>query len=332
MRLPSLRAGDERVRFLRRSAEDPLSHDGPNVIRNLRRSPKKIASLYVYDERGTRLYEQQCKTPEYYLRRVEAQLLRAHAREIVELCGLLPIVELGAGTAEKTGLLLAEYARRGTRCDYYPVDLDTETLLGAAHRLAADFPHLWVHCVGASYREALPMLPAFPRGQLFLFLGSAFGNLENLEIDDLLSHLFRHSAAGDYVLLAADLEKDAASIERAYHDSAGYGAQSTLNMLSHLNRRYGGNFRVEQFGYRSVYDATAKRNEVHIESLTDQTVTLAQLGFTVTFVRSELIEAEVMWKFDPDDLGAMWARAGFTMARRWIDPVFRYGLFLLRRR
>ena len=332
MRVPSLRAGDERVRFLRQSTEDPLAHDGPNVIHNLGRSPKKISSMYVYDERGTRLYEQQCRTPEYYLWRVEAQLLRAHAREIVELCERVPIVEFGAGTCEKTRFLLAEYARRRGRTDFYPIDLNVETLLLAAHRLASDYPHLWIHCVGATYHDALRILPQSPRGRLILFLGSALGNLETAEIDDLLASLFRHSVSGDYVLLGADLDKDPTLIERAYNDAAGYGAQSTLNMLCHVNRRYGGDFALEQFRYRSAYDAAAKRNEVHIESLVPQRVTLAGLGVTIAFGRLEPIEAEIMWKFDPEDLGAMWDRAGFSMARRWIDPIYRYGLFLLRRR
>src|SRR5271156_1160046 len=102
----------QRMRYLVRSG-DPLAEDGPNVIRNLSRSPKKISSFYVYDKRGTEFFERQCDTPEYYLRRVESGLLTHHAGEIAELCGHPSIVELGAGTAEKTRILLADYARRG---------------------------------------------------------------------------------------------------------------------------------------------------------------------------------------------------------------------------
>jgi L-histidine Nalpha-methyltransferase len=108
-----------------------------------------------------------------------------------------------------------------------------------------------------------------------------------------------------------------------------YGPRSTLNILDHLNRRYSGNFVVDNFGYRSQYNPRMKRNEVRIESLVDQTVTLASLGFTASFGAGELIEAEIMWKFDPDELGAMLDGAGFSMVRLWIEPVFHYGLFLL---
>ena len=101
-------------------------------------------------------------------------------------------------------------------------------------------------------------------------------------------------------------------------------------MLDHLNRRYGGNFITDNFRYRSHYDSRMRRNEVRIESLVDQTVTFAALGITVSFRASELIDAEVMWKFDPEELGAVLARAGFSMVRRWIEPTYRYGLFLLR--
>ena len=163
-----------------------------------------------------------------------------------------------------------------------------------------------------------------------MFLGSSLGNMEWQEIDDLLSELFDSGTQGDYLLLGADLDKDPAIIDRAYNDSAGYGPRSTLNMLDHLNRRYGGNFVTDNFRYRSKYDPRMKRNEGRIESLVDQTVRLAALGVTVSFGASELIDAEVMWKFDPEELGAVLDRAGFSMVRRWIEPTYRYGLFLLR--
>jgi L-histidine Nalpha-methyltransferase len=226
--------------------------------------------------------------------------------------------------------LIAEYQRRGARCDYFPIDVDTDTLGKAAHRLTSMFPHLFVHCIGTRYREGLRALDT-PGRKLFLFLGSSIGNMGLQEIDDLLGDLFRNSSPEDHLLLGADLDKDPAIIDRAYNDSDGYGARSSLNALSHLNRRYGGNFVLERFRYVSRYDPRAKRNEVRFASLVDQTVTLARLGFSVSFAAAELIDAEVMWKFDPDALCARLSRAGLEEVERWIDPVHRYGLFLLRR-
>lgn len=321
---------DARVEYLVRSTEDPLAQDAPNVIFNLTRSPKRIASVYVYDKGGTALFERQCDTPEYYLRRVESQLLNWYSGDVVELCGFPPIVELGAGTAEKTRRLLAEYAKHGLRCDYYPIDVDTETLSESARMLVSAFPLLSVHCLGATYHDGLRALPPSSVTRLFMFLGSSLGNMERQEIHSLLSQLFDCGTKGDYLLLGADLDKDPAIIDRAYNDSAGYGARSTLNVLDHLNRRYGGNFVTDRFRYRSRYDSRLKRNEVRIESLVDQTVTLASLGVAVTFVAGELIDAEVMWKFDPEELATMMNRAGFSLVRRWIEPAYRYGLFLFR--
>jgi L-histidine N-alpha-methyltransferase len=308
-----------RVRHLVRSTADALAGDAPNVIFNLTRSPKRISPVYVYDRRGTELFERQCGTPEYYLRRIESQLLDWHAADIVDLCGPLPIVELGAGTARKTRSLLAQYSRRGMRCDYFPIDVDTETLSAAAQELVSEFPALYIHCLGTTYEAGLRALPSPAAARLFLFLGSSLGNMHWQEIDCLLSQLFRHGARGDYLLLGADLDKDPAIIDRAYNDSAGYGPGSTLNMLHHLNHRYG-----------SKYNPHARRNEVHIESLVAQTVTLAALNFTAAFGAAELIEAEVMLKFDPDELVAALERAGFAAVRRWIEPVYHYGLFLFR--
>ena len=307
-----------------------MAQDAPNVIFNLTRSPKRISPVYVYDKRGTDLFERQCGTPEYYLRRVESQLLNSYACDIVGLCGFLPIVELGAGTAEKTRILLAEYANRGMRCDYFPIDVDTETLSTSAHMLVSTFPLLFVHCLGTTYRKGLSALPFCSSKRLFMFLGSSLGNMEQREIDDLLSRLFDCGARGDHLLLGVDLDKDPAIIDRAYNDSAGYGPSSTLNMLPHLNRRYAGNFITDNFRYRSKYDPRMKRNEVRIESVVDQTVTLAALGIDISFGAGELIDAEVMWKFDPEELASMLAGAGFAMMRRWIEPTYRYGLFLLR--
>jgi dimethylhistidine N-methyltransferase len=323
---------DTRIEYLVRSTEDPLAQDAPNVIFNLTRTPKRISPVYVYDKRGTALFESQCDTPEYYLRRVESQLLDWYCGDIVQLCGFASIVELGAGTAEKTHRLLAEYAKHGRRCDYYPIDVDTETLSESARRLLSVFPLLFVHCLGATYHNGLRALPPSPGTRLFVFLGSSLGNMERQEIHGLLSQLFDCGTPGDYLLLGADLDKDPAIIDRAYNDSAGYGARSTLNMLDHLNRRYGGNFVADNFRYRSRYDPRMRRNEVRIESLVDQTVSLAALGVTVSFAAGELIDAEVMWKFDPEELATMLNHAGFSMVRRWIEPAHRYGLFLFRRK
>jgi dimethylhistidine N-methyltransferase len=320
----------ERTQFLIRSDEDPLAGDGPNVIANLSKSPKKISSAYVYDRTGSLLFEKQCNTLEYYLRRAEVQLLRTHAEEIIELCDCPIIVELGAGTAQKTRLLLSQYANR--HCDYYPIDVDAETLTETARELTAAFPRLFVHCLGATYREGLCALPASTAPRLFLFLGSSLGNMEWREMEELLLQLFSSSRRGDHLLVGADLHKESRIINCAYNDCAGYGPRSTLNMLSHLNHRYGGDFVLERFGYRSQYDSRLKRNEVWIESLAEQFVTLSRLGFRASFGRSELIDAEVMWKFDPDELTALLDRAGFSMICPWIEAVHRYGLFLLRRK
>jgi uncharacterized SAM-dependent methyltransferase len=167
---------------------------------------------------------------------------------------------------------------------------------------------------------------------MFLFLGSSLGNMELREIAGLLLGLFSHSRPGDHLLIGADLHKESEIINRAYNDSADYGPRSTLNMLSHLNWRYGGDFELERFAYRSQYDALSRQNKVSIESLSEQRVTLSRLGLTVSFDKSERIDAEVMWKFDPDELTGLLDRAGFSTTHRWMDEVYRYGLFLFRRK
>jgi dimethylhistidine N-methyltransferase len=321
-----------RVRFLIKSDDDPLATDGPNVIRNLSSSPKKISPVYVFDKRGSELFEEQCRTKEYYLRRAETRLLRSYAGVILRHTGFTPIVELGAGTAEKTRALFIEYAKQGRRCDYYPIDVDVDTLSEAMHALTAAYPQLYAHCLGTTYQSGLHALSSGTAPQLFLFLGSSIGNMELHEIDDLLQAIFESSRHGDYLLVGADLDKDPSVIDRAYNDSAGYGPRSTLNMLSHLNDRYRGSFDIANFRYHSKYDSHIRRNEVRIESLVQQSVTLASLDFTVDLAEQEMIDAEIMWKFEPSELTGILDRAGFSTAQQWIDPQYNYGLFLTSRK
>ncbi len=323
---------DSRVRFVIRTDDDPLAMDGPNVVHNLSRSPKKISSMYVFDKRGSELFEEQCRTEEYYLRRAETQLLRSYVGEILRQTRFISIVELGAGTAEKTCALFSEYAKQGERCDYYPIDVDVETLSEAMRALTVTYPRLYAHCLGTTYQRGLHALSsdAFPK--LLLFLGSSIGNMDLPEIDDLLQKLFETSRFGDYLLVGADLDKESSIIDSAYNDSAGYGPRSTLNMLSHLNDRYRGSFVTDNFRYRSKYNPRIRRNEVHIESLVNQSVTLASLDFTVSLAENELIDAEVMWKFEPAELEKILSRAGFLPAQKWIDPKYHYGLFLASRK
>ena len=321
--------GAERITFLNPPGADPFADDGPNVIANLSRTPRRIAPMYVYDKHGTALFEQQCGTPEYYLRRAEFRLLSRHAPVIAEVTGYPAIVELGAGTAEKTRILLARYVRRRVRCDYFPIDVDADTLRESAAALVADHAQLYVHCICAEYRSGLAALPPARGPRLFAFLGSSLGNMEWPEARVLLSKLFESGRRGDFLLLGTDLDKEPAVIDRAYNDAAGYGARSTLNMLAHLNHRFEGDFHVENFRYVSRYDAGTRRNEARIESLIDQRVTLRALDFSFRLTQGESIDAEVMLKFDPDELTSALAEAGFAALRRWIDPVYRYGLFLL---
>ena len=326
---PGQSKGGEHVSYLIPPGADPLAADGPNVVFNLSRVPKRIAPVYIYDRRGTEIFEQQCGTPEYYLRRAEFRLLNRYAPIIVELAGFPAIVELGAGTAEKTRILLEQYARRRRRCDYFPIDVDAETMHASAVGLTADYGDLFVHCLCADYREGLRALPATVGARLFAFLGSSLGNMEWPELRGLARALFDAGRQGDFLLLGADLDKDAAVIDRAYNDAGGYGARSTLHMLEHLNQRYGGDFHLPNFRYVSRYDPGTRRNEVRIESLVEQEVRLETLGFSAALSAGEMIDAEVMLKFDPDELCTVLGEAGFCSVRRWIDPVYRYGLFLL---
>jgi L-histidine Nalpha-methyltransferase len=308
---------------------DPLANDGPNVARGLLGMPKKISAVYVYDEAGNQLFEKQCEQPEYYLTRVEARMIEARAAEILSLTGFAHLVELGAGNAQKTQAFFQAFAAGNKQCVYYPIDVDREVMARALPALIERFPGLTVHAVVGTYElglEALP--PGVPR--LFLFLGSTIGGMEKAEYGALLRRIRASMGPADFLLVAADLEKDADIIQRAYNDAAGYGPRSTLNILSHLNWRYLGDFDPGKFAYHSQYKPERQRNEIHIVSRVTQWITLKKLDLRVPFAAGEPIHAEIMWKFNPEALVQEVGALGYEYARRWTDAEFSYGLFLFR--
>ena len=277
------------------------------------------------------MFERQCEQPEYYLTRVEYRLLQAHAAELLDKTDFVRLVELGAGNAHKTQNLFEAFHARGKPCTYYPIDVDSTVMMRAMPSLTRRFPHLNVHAIVGTYHLGLDALPLGGIPKLFLFLGSSIGNMEKLEYVSLLTRIRSRMDPADFLLIAADLEKEPRIIQVAYNDSAGYGRRSTLNMLSHLNWRYMGDFSLRRFRYVSTYNQELQRNEVCIVSLKDQIVTLKALGLTISLKAGEPINAEIMWKFNPQALVKEIAGVGFQFLKSWTDTELPYGLFLFRR-
>ncbi len=285
--------------------------------------PKRLPPWLFYDEAGSRLFEAITELPEYYLTRTERGILAAHAGEMIARAAeghRLRIAELGAGSADKTRLLLAAaVARQGTVL-YEPVDVSASALEAARERIEREIAGVTVAPRVEDYTDALVLEPAGAgERRLVLYIGSSIGNFEPCEAERLLERVRAGLAPGDGLLLGVDLVKDEATLLAAYDDAAGVTAAFNLNLLARLNRELGAEFDLAEFEHRALWNGAESRIEMHLESRTAQRVRLAALDFEVEFRAAESIHTENSYKYRPGQPEVMLAAAGFAPVKSWTD-------------
>jgi L-histidine N-alpha-methyltransferase len=285
--------------------------------------PKSLPPWLFYDDAGSRLFEEITETPEYYLTRTERAILAEHAGAIIARAAAgdrLRITELGAGSAEKTRLLLAAAVRRQGPVIYEPVDVSAAALSAAQERIEREFPEVLVAPQLMDYTDGFHLEPCV-RGErrLVLYIGSSIGNFEPDDSARLLGRLRAGLAPGDALLLGVDLVKSAEILLAAYDDVAGVTAAFNLNLLIRLNRELGADFDPAGFVHRAVWNSITSRMEIYLVSRLPQTVQLPALEMQVNFARSECIHTENSYKYLPGQAEAMLADAGFTPNATWND-------------
>jgi len=295
-----------------------------DVREGLTKSPKQLSPKYFYDERGSELFEEITQLPEYYLTRAERMLLERRISEIIAAVRPCSLVELGAGSATKTRIILDEMRSNGCAECYVPVDVSKEFLEAAAVQLRADYVDVQVMPLVSDITEPFA-LPPVASPTLVAFLGSTIGNFPREEAVRLLSHIAGEMGPSDRFLLGADLIKDPAIINRAYNDSSGVTAAFNLNMLARANRELGADFDLTQWRHRAVYNQEAHRIEMHLISEQPQTVRLG--GREFHFDRDEKIITEFSYKHTIEGFSALAASAGFQLARVWTDPEKLFAVF-----
>ncbi|OLP16879.1 dimethylhistidine N-methyltransferase [Leptolyngbya sp. 'hensonii'] len=302
---------------------------GQDAVVGLSRSPKSLPPHYFYDDRGSQLFEQICELPEYYLTRTETRILQTYAQEIAGLTGPCELVELGSGSATKTRILLDACAVLGYPLRYLPIDVSGGILESSAYQLLNDYPTLQVHGLVSTYELGLQQLGPSPLDtRMICFLGSTLGNLTPEECHLFFSQIRAALQPGEYFLLGVDLQKPKALLEAAYNDSQGVTAAFNLNMLSHLNWRFRGNFDLEQFEHVAFYNEQQHQIEIYLRSLRSQTVTLQSLDLTVTFAAGETILSEISRKFDLTAISQELATLDLVPVHTWTDPQNWFGLVL----
>jgi L-histidine N-alpha-methyltransferase len=293
----------------------------------LSRPQKELSPKFFYDVRGSLLFEEITRLPEYYLTRTERALLERWMPEWIAALRPATLLELGAGAAVKTRIILDAMRAAGSGAAYVPVDVSAGFLRDIAQGLRADYPELTVHPVAADMAEPFALPAGLPQPVLHAFLGSTIGNFADGDAVRLLATVRRRMGAGDRFLMGVDLRKDVGRIEAAYNDSAGVTAEFNRNMLRVLNRETGADFEVSAFRHHAFYEPVRHRIEMHLVADEPQAVTIPGVG-VVTLRAGESIRTEVSCKHDRPSVEAMFAAAGLAVERWETDGEGLYAIAL----
>lgn len=290
-----------------------------DVRAGLTATPRTLPPKYFYDARGSELFDEITRLPEYYPTRSESAILEAHAGDIAAITAAETLIELGSGTSEKTRLLLRALTDAGTLRRFVPFDVDPAVLTGAGTAVAAEFPDLVVEPVVGDFEKHLGDLPRHPR-RLVVFLGSTIGNLDPGQRAAFLRDLRATLDDDDVVLLGTDLVKDPEVLRAAYDDSQGVTAEFNRNVLRVLNRELGADFHLDAYEHRAVWVAEHEWIEMRLEATTRQWVRLGALDLDVCFEAGEYIRTEISSKFRREGVTAELAAAGLRLTQWWTDP------------
>lgn len=300
------------------------------VLNGLARPRKAIPCKFFYDERGSALFEEICRLPEYYPTRTEIRILEENAEDIAAQMGVYSrIVEFGSGASHKARILLQALDRPVA---YVPVDISREHLREAAASLAEDFSELAIIAVCADYTGpfALPPLPGPAGKRVGFFPGSTIGNFEPEAAARFLSNCAQILGPGGEMLIGVDLKKDTAILDAAYNDRTGVTAAFNLNLFERINRELSGDLDLDSFEHYAFYSETNGRVEIYIRSLADQQATIA--GRLFDFAAGELIHTEYSYKYSVSEFRNLAARAGFRPVDTWTDPAELFSVHYFRLR
>ncbi len=306
--------------------DDPLAE----LDRALRTRPRTIPPRWLYDDRGSELFDRITRLPEYYPTEAEREILATHSAMIAEVSGATTVIELGSGTSDKTRTLLDAFVVHGEIERFAPLDVSEATLLYAAEVLAERYPDLVVEPVVGDFTRHLARLPSGGT-RLVAFLGGTVGNFYTDERRAFLGALADGLVAGDWLLLGVDLIKPIDRIMAAYDDSQGVTDAFIRNALAVINRDLDANFDLGNFEYVPLWDAREHRVDMRLRACDPETAHIGALGLDVVFEAGEELRVEISTKFSPDDVVAELADAGFGDAELLTDSAGDFGLVLARR-
>jgi L-histidine Nalpha-methyltransferase len=301
-----------------------------DVLDGLTRPFKEVPPKHFYDAHGSELFEQICELPEYYPTRTERAILESCADAIAERTGAADVVELGAGYATKTRILLNALAEAGTLERFVPVDVSETTVRECARALVREYEGLEVHGLVGDYERHLVHLPEPCGPRLVAFLGGTIGNFPPGSRRRFLRGIAKTLGPDDWLLLGTDLVKDPRILEAAYDDAEGVTAEFNLNVLRVMNRELGSDFDLDGFDHVAFWDPDREWIEMRLRARWRQTVSFPDLGLTVHFAPREELRTEISAKFTRGRVSGDLAAAGLELVDWLTDPDDLFALSLSR--
>jgi L-histidine N-alpha-methyltransferase len=310
------------------SLQDPVRDFGVSVANGLNLSPPQLECRFLYDARGSRLYEEITGQPEYYPTRTEAKILQKKASEISMLTGPCTLIELGSGSSVKTDYLLSAYQSRYANICYTPIDISANALKDAGRSITLQRPQVQVIGIHGTYDDSFPLIRcASP--SLIIFLGSTIGNFTLKEEDIFWTDISKNMQVGDHFLLGVDLVKDTGILEAAYNDREGVTEQFTKNYFVRMNRELFTNVNSDNIRHVAIFNPVKEQMEIYLEFLEDQTITLPHMQQSFLFAGGERIMLEISRKFRLPRVIENLSGYGLHPVRTYTDEQNWFGLLLL---
>jgi len=287
------------------------------VLVGLQKSQKEIPSKFLYDERGSTLFDEICETEEYYPTRTEMGIMNRFVDEIVDAVSpRARLVEYGSGRSQKTRILLDHVDDLAV---YVPIDISRSHLVKSAKRIVEDYPGLPVQALCADYTThfELPEPPRPAQKTVVFYPGSTIGNFQPTDARSFLERIANVVGTGGGLLIGVDLKKDPDVLRAAYNDAEGVTAAFNKNLLRRMNRELGATFDPDQFDHRAIWNEDEGCIEMHLRSAVRQFVSVAERRFE--FEQGETIRTEYSYKYSLDGFADVASAAGFSVDCVWTD-------------
>ncbi len=302
-----------------REFDNGFAHE---VRKGLSLEKKKLSCKYIYDDRGSELFQKIMSLPEYYLTGCEAEILQNNDLFFSSLFReeQFYLIELGAGDGKKTKILLNHFVNNSIECRYIPIDISSSAVERLIKDINISFPDLDTNGLVTEYFHGLKYLSGINGGaRMVLFLGSNIGNMNPGQANEFLQKMHNSQDNGDYLLIGFDLKKDIAVLNKAYNDSQGISEKFNKNILERINKELGGTFETDRFEYCSKYEPEYGAIMTYLKSKEKQEIYIAAIDCCVPLEMGETIHTESSYKYDESDIKGMASENGFGIIKNLYD-------------